>query len=207
MDKGSISKLLMAQAKESLDSSIIARNIMDITREVQLSINIHLLLGITLEGIINEIGESVLDSWTWNELEKVTTPLKWKMVSGLKKGFEPSVEPLQTIIKVQKIRNKIAHPKLESQGSEIIAVSDNGEMKILINGEDKLPEGNLTLYLGYIKLIPEYNARISLTHMIKVLEAINKIKILHNFEKHFEWSDDLLKDMKKIEIKKNKFDE
>ena len=192
----------MAQANESLDSAIIARNKLDIAREVQLSINIHLLLGITLEGIINEIGERVLDSWTWNELEKVTTPFKWKIVSGLKKGFDPSAEPLQTIIKIQKIRNKIAHPKLESQGSEIIAVSDNGEIKILINSEDKLPEGNLSLYLGYIKLIPEYNARISLTHMIKVLEAINKMKILHNFEKYFEWSDDFLNDMKKLKLKK-----
>ena len=192
----------MAQANESLDSAIIARNKLDIAREVQLSINIHLLLGITLEGIINEIGERVLDSWTWNELEKVTTPFKWKIVSGLKKGFDPSAEPLQTIIKIQKIRNKIAHPKLESQGSEIIAVSDNGEIKILINSEDKLPEGNLSLYLGYIKLIPEYNARISLIHMVKVLEAINKMKILHNFEKYFEWSDDFLNDMKKLKLKK-----
>ncbi len=72
------------------------------------------------------MGEKLMDSWTWNQLEKGSTPLKWRLLSGLKKGFKPSEEPMQTINKIQRIRNKIAHPKLEDQGKEIITVSESG---------------------------------------------------------------------------------
>lgn len=198
--------LLMIQAKESLLSSIIARNNLNIDEEVRLSINVHLLLGITLEGIINEIGEKLLDTWTWKELEKGTTPLKWRVISALKSGFDPSKEPMQIIKNIQKIRNKIAHPKLENQGNEAIAISKEGKISILVNGDDKLPEGDFSLYLGFKKLIVDYNARKSLSNMIKVLEAIDKIKKLHNFESEFQWSDDFYAELKKIKIDRNEFD-
>ena len=206
-NKGSISKLLMTQAKESLLSSIDARDELKIDVEVRLSINVHLLLGISLEGIINEIGEEIMDKWTWEELEKGSTPLKWGIVSGLKKGFVPSEEPLQTIQKIQKIRNKIAHPKLENQGDEGIAISQKKDISILTKDDDKLPEGDFNLYYGYKKLIYEYNAREALCNMIKVIEAINKIKKLHrSIEKKFQWSDELYEELKDIKIEKNECD-
>lgn len=146
-NKGTISNLLMEQAKDCLLLAIEHRNSNDINKEVQLGLNIHLLLGITLEGIINEIGDLYIDTWTWSELEKVSTPLKWKIISGLKKGFDPSKEPMQTISKMQKIRNKIAHPKSENLGSDAIFISETGVIKRNMKDEDTLPEGNFNIYV------------------------------------------------------------
>jgi hypothetical protein len=206
MNKGSISYLLIEQVKKCLYLAIEERKSNNINKEIQLGINIHLLLGITLEGIINEIGEKLLDRWTWKELEKGSTPFKWRIISGLRKGFDPSKEPMQTIIKLRKIRNKIAHPKLENLSSDVIIISEKGEIKRNVKDEDKLPNGNLTVYLGFEKLIKDYSARVSLTNMKKVLKAINEIKKLHKIKREFEWSDTIFKEIDKIEISKNEFD-
>jgi len=206
MNKRTISNLLMEQAKDCLSLAIKQRELGDINKEVQIAINIHLLLGIILEGIINEIGENCLDAWTLKELEKGSTPLKWRMISGLKNGFNPSSEPMQTIREIQKIRNKIAHPKSENQETDTIVISEIGEIKRHLNDEDLLPAGDLKLYIGFEKLVAEYNARISLFNMIRVLKAIIEIKELLKLDDKFEWSLLMLKEISEIKIVKNEFD-
>ena len=205
MEKYSISLFLMEQAKQCLDLAIIARKESNIDEEVRLGINLHLLLGVTLEGVINEIGEQLLDKWTWTELEKASTPLKWRIISGMKKVFEPSKEPLQTIIKLQKIRNKIAHPKPENMDGKVIMKSNDGKIKRNVKGEDKLPEDGCTFFLGIGKLLDEFNVNKSLSHYIKALKAIIEIKELFKIEYRLDWSDSMYKAVASVEI--NKFEE
>lgn len=206
MSKATISNLLMEQAKDCLLLAIEHRNLNEIDKEVRLGLNIHLLLGLTLEGIINEIGESLLDKWTWKELEKVNTPLKWRIISGLKKGFDPSKEPMQTISELHKIRNKIAHPKSEILNSDIIIISDTGEIRKNLSDDERLPGGDLNFYIGYMEMIQDYNARVSLFNIKRVLKAIITLKKLLTIDKKLEWSERMLSQISGIEINKNEFD-
>jgi len=63
--------------------------------EVRNSIGAHLMIALAIEGIGNEVEEIVFDSWQWLRIEKMDTPLKWYLISGLygKKAFEPNKEP------------------------------------------------------------------------------------------------------------------
>jgi len=183
-------KILLNQAIESAGDAINAHKVNRVEKEVQYSINVFLLLGIVLEGLINELGEDVIDSFTWKELEKSSTPLKWRIVSALKEGFLVSKEPMQTIIELQKIRNKIAHPKSLIVQNDIIISSQNS---IKMNPEDRyeLPKENFDIYVGYgVFISSEYNAKNSLINLQKVINAIKKIKLLFSEKKIFDWLDD-----------------
>lgn len=206
-DKGTISAIVMQQSLDNLTLAIQARNDYKINKEVQLSINIFLLLGITLEGIINEVGKTYLDTWTWDELEKASTPLKWRVVSGLRKGFDPSEKPLQTIIEIQKIRNQIAHPKVNVLGDDLIFTSN--KKFITKNPVDsyKLPEENFEMFVGYEKLVKKYNARTSLAYIKDALMAIEAIKNLFEIKKGLEWSKSMFNQIKSLTVNKNEMDE
>jgi hypothetical protein len=204
--KAAISALLIEQAKDCLLSAIEYRNSNDINKEVQLGLNIHLLLGIILEGVINEIGYLFIDKWTWKELEKVSTPLKWRIISGLVEEFDPSKEPMQTIVKIQKVRNKIAHPKMENVESDFIIISEDGRIYRNMNEEDVLPEGSPFVYIGYGELIKNYNARASQISMKNVLKAIFAIKEHLSIENRFEWCASMVNEIDKIRIEKNEFE-
>lgn len=69
-NKASISRILIEQAIESLAYALDAKKKNQISKEIQNSINVSLMLGIAMEGIINEIGNAKIDSFTWNELKK-----------------------------------------------------------------------------------------------------------------------------------------
>lgn len=207
MNKSTISALLMQQALDTLLLAVEVRSEKKIDKEVRLGINIFLLLGLTMEGVINEVGELSVDTWTWSELEKGTTPLKWRIISALKKGFEPSEEPLQTIIELQKIRNRIAHPKLKNQGDDIILTSDTGIVKKNPENDYKLPEGDIEFYVGFEKLLKEFNARNALFYTKRVLTAIDKIAKLFKMEDSFEWSNSISNEIRNIVINKNELDE
>lgn len=69
-DKSSISLFLIEHASNQLKSATVSDIVVTIRNEVQISININLLIGLALEGIINEVGLIHIDKWTWTELEK-----------------------------------------------------------------------------------------------------------------------------------------
>jgi hypothetical protein len=200
MGKSTILFFLINQAKNCLDIAIQSREKKDIGGEVQNCINISLLLAIILEGVINEIAENVLDSWTRKELEKASMPLKWRIISGLKMAFDPSQEPLQTIKKLYNTRNKIAHPKLENIEDDFLAVSETGEIKQLTKDTDELPKGNLKIYIGFGNRIKNFNANNSLKDFKVVLEAIIKIKNTFQIKESLDWSEILSKEIELIKI-------
>lgn len=199
-DKATITNLIMDQAYESLILAIEACKKNKISKEVQLSINIYLLLGIAMEGVINELGESLLDNWTYEELEKTTTPFKWKLISSLKQdGFTPDREPLQTIINLQKIRNEIAHPKSKKQDTDII-VSSKDTLEVNPKADYILPKEDLDVYIGFGKLHKKYNARKSFDDMKKAIVAVKLIKGLFGSTKIFPWVDSLENQLKQLKL-------
>ncbi|WP_313599835.1 hypothetical protein [Epilithonimonas vandammei] len=185
-NKASISRILIEQAIESLAYALDAKKKNQISKEIQNSINVSLMLGIAMEGIINEIGNAKIDSFTWNELEKASTPLKWRIVSSLINGFSPSEEPLQSIIKMQKIRNEIAHPKTFEKEDDII-ISNESVLKINPDDDYKLPTEDFDLYIGFGKLYAKYNSKDSIQNLKKAVLAIRKIVELFKLNESFEW--------------------
>uniref|UniRef100_UPI00321683E9 hypothetical protein n=1 Tax=uncultured Draconibacterium sp. TaxID=1573823 RepID=UPI00321683E9 len=196
MGKSTISYFLICQAKNCLDIAIQSKEKKDIESEVQNCINISLLLAIILEGVINDIAEVNLDSWTWKELEKASMPLKWRIISGLKIAFDPSQEPLQTINKLYKIRNKIVHPKLEDIEDDVLAISEAGEIKQLIKDSDVLPEGDLKIYIGFGDRIKNFNVDNSLKDFKMVLKAITEIKNIFQVKESLDWAETIYSEIK-----------
>ncbi len=204
--KASIAPMLAFQAKDCLIRAIEARDKFDLDAELKYCINTHLLLGIVLEGVINDIGESYLDSWTWKNLERSSTPLKWRILGGTTKaGFAPSKEPLNIIIELHKLRNEIAHPKSKEQGKDIILVSDNGEIVMEPDDSYIFPEGNLTFYQGYKTLITRFNGK---TTMFRFKKAINAVRqIFDLFPKHKnDWPEEIQKGLDDIKATNNIID-
>ncbi len=195
----SISYLLIEQAMESLGYAIEAKKKNQINKEIQNSINVSLLLGVAMEGIINEIGKNKVDSFTWNELERTSTPLKWRIVSGLIKGFAPAEEPLQSIVNLQKTRNEIAHPKPFANENDVIISNENVLKR---NPDDNyiLPSEDFDVYIGFGKLYSKYNSKESFKSLKKGVGAIGKIVELFELEKSFEWLNTV-----ELELKKRKF--
>lgn len=185
--KGSLTLLLANQALKSLKNAKIELQNKRLDKEVQESISNSLFLGLILEGLINDIGCENVDSWTWNELEKSSTPLKWRIISGLKKGFEPGKEPLQTVVKIKKLRDEIAHPKNLDLGKDIYLFSENGEVKINPKNDYILPKENINIYIGFGKLYEKYNYANSLENTKKAFDAILQIVELFELKAEFAW--------------------
>jgi len=172
--KINVSRFLLNQAIDCLEIAIEARNSLDIDKECQNSITIQLFLAIAMEGIINDIAESELDRWTWEEFERISTPLKWKLMDNL----DPSKDPLQTIKKVHDIRNKIAHPKLLKDNTAF-AIAKDGVLTEFLNDNDQLPDGDFSLYRGYLKSFKVYNVEDSLNLAKKLISIIEEAQKNH----------------------------
>lgn len=202
--KASIASLLVFQAKNCLDNALSARDKHDIDQELKYCITTHLLLGIALEGVINDIGESHFDSWTWKKLEKNPTPLKWKLIADKKSFLDPSKEPLQTIDELYRLRNEIAHPKSKEQGQDIIIISNQGEIAIEPKDSFSLPDGDLTIYQGYKTLLKEFNGNNTLKRFKKVIQAILEIdKLFPDILP--KWPKDIFSELEAISVTKNVF--
>jgi hypothetical protein len=191
----------MKQVFFCINYAIKARKKNCIDIEIQQCINIYLLLGITLEGVINEICEKELDTWSWKELEKTSTPLKWKYISSLKTSFEPSREPLQTIQKIYRIRNRIAHPKLEELSNDTILITNSGKIYKNMADNFKLPRG--TVYGNYGDYISEFNAYSTLISIKKALSAINIINKMFYTKNIDNWCEYFNNEIKNIQVEKN----
>lgn len=198
--KTTITNLIMEQAYDNLILAIEAYNENKISKEVQLSININLLLGVAMEGVINELSESVLDKWTYKELERSTTPLKWRIVSSLKpNGFTPGKEPLQTIINLHNLRNEIAHPKTKQQNNDLI-ISSSEILKRNPEDDYVLPEGDFEIYIGFDELHTKFNARNSFHNIKKAVTAVKEIKSLFDSKEIFTWVDSLENRLQKLKL-------
>ncbi len=194
-----ISSILLQDAINRVKLAIKAKVKSHIEEEIRNSIGAHLILGITLEGIGNEFGELALDKWTWERLEKSDPPLKWKIISTKKeKGFKSGEEPLQTVQALQKIRNKIVHPKIEEHGEDIIVIRKNGKIFRNADGKGKIKDGD-KIMKSYGKLYDEYNAKNALDKLKSTMNALITFRD-HMKYNGFGWMDGLKKKVDTLKI-------
>jgi hypothetical protein len=156
--KVTITGALVQNAIDLVRLSREARHAGNPDDEVRWSIGAHLMISLALEGLANELGEAVYDTWTWERLEKTDTPLKLRFLSGFggRTPFEPSSEPLQFISELKRTRDRLAHPKPQAAGDEIIVRSKAGEVRRNVPHETQLQDGD-TIFLGLGKLLDTYN--------------------------------------------------
>jgi hypothetical protein len=81
--KAYINQLLFQNAAQFVDLAFKASGEMAVHDEVRFSIGAHVMSALVLEGIANEIGETVLSTWEWKKFEKIDTSLKWLYISKL----------------------------------------------------------------------------------------------------------------------------
>ena len=99
--------------------------------EVGQCIVAQLLMGLSVEGVANELGEKLFRSWIWERLERQgDAAFKWWILSSHegRTAFDPSAEPLQTVSALVKIRNALVHPKMLDFGDEIILQHMDGDV-------------------------------------------------------------------------------
>lgn len=191
MQKATISFLMFDQLIQNYEQAKEAKskNIVDV--EIQNCMSSTLLLGIVLEGIVNELGHNILDTWTYNHFDRSTPQLKWKMISD-KIGLQlnPGSKPLDVIDTIFKIRNRIAHLKPSALENDIILTTQNELVKDPAN-DYILPDEDINIYLGYGKLHDDFNIKnlnLYITEIFKFLKTLrdNNHKVLLDWLKQYE---------------------
>lgn len=209
MEKKTISHYLFRQVYKSLMEAMEARKELDLYKEIQLGINIHILLGIISEGIINEISANHLESSTLKELEKAPTTVKWHHMLNSSpnnggKNYTFSNDPLQTIKEIQRKRNQIVHPKANSKFDELINISKDGEMRRNVDPKDNILSSGDTIILANSKTVDNFNVFVSLESTKKLFNSV--ITILDIYElierNDYIWIKDLRNDLNKYKVVK-----
>jgi hypothetical protein len=188
--KSTITSMLIRNAINYARQASEANKDSKLDMEIYCSIGAHLMMALAIEGIANEIGEAVLPPSLWSRVEKVDTVVKWYTISGIgdRQHFDLSEEPLQTIQRLVSIRNRIAHPKVEDLGDEIIIKNRKGEVRRNVKTID-LTQGGDTIYIGLGKLIAEFSSVKATDTIKKGIDAILKLK-KHLGVSGLEWIDD-----------------
>jgi hypothetical protein len=197
INKIHITGALFRNALLSVESANAAHDNGWLDAEVQHSLAAHLMCALALEGIINEVGESVLSSWAWERTEKIDTSFKWLVVSKFLDGapFEPGREPLGTVVDLQSVRNRIAHPKSFPPGDEVMVRHQDGSATRDAQPGYVLQEGD-TVFAGFGKLLVEFNASSAQRFAIRTNAAFralkekvkgNLIDWVKDFESQYSW--------------------
>jgi hypothetical protein len=189
--KTSIAGILVRNAIEYVQRARLAHDERRPDEEVRLCIGANLMIALAIEGIGNEVGEAAFDTWQWRRLEKSDTPLKWYLLSGVggRRAFEPNKEPLQTVQRLASIRNRIAHPKTEDLGDEMILRTKHGELRRRVSPDHVVEDGDWIL-LGLGKLIDEFSCK---TTPEAVRTGIRAIRMLrqHLNVSGLDWVDEM----------------
>lgn len=196
--KVTITSALTQNAIDLVRLSRLARNEGNPDDEVRWSIGVHLMISLALEGLANELGEVIYDKWTWEKLEKTDTLLKLRFISGYggRTSFDPSRPPLQFISELNKTRDRIAHPKPQLAGDEVIVRSKAGEVSRNVSHETKLRDGD-TVFVGLGKLLDKYTYEKAATATQNAIAAMQKLRD-HLEMSGFDWLDSREQELKQI---------
>jgi hypothetical protein len=160
--------------------------------EVQECIMAQLLMGLLVEGVANELGEELCQTWVWERLEqKSDTAFKWWFLSSQdgRTAFNPGAEPLQTIGTLIRIRNPLAHPKTINFGSEDAVQDMAGNVTFPAMGT--LNPGDKVITVSYILWQRHgYNYLHSLELLKKTIDAVVKLRD-HLGWSGFRWADEV----------------
>lgn len=158
-----------------------------VEKEIRLSIDAHLMAALCLEAAINEFGEKRLEKRLWESTDKLDLTAKWAIISRLASGaqFDPGREPLQTVADLQKVRNRIAHPKGMQQESNVILRHKDGALEHNVSLESPVAGGD-TVYVGYGKPLYKFNAKAANQFVNRTRKALQQLKDATSYE-GLEW--------------------
>jgi hypothetical protein len=134
--KRSLTGVIASNAFSSVKETKAAHGEKDYDREVQNCLVAQLLLGLTVEGAANEVGDALFPEWPSEKFENADTGFKWWFLSAHanRTPFHQGAEPLQTITELIKLRNKIAHPKVHDfEGLHLQNISSDIERDVAPN--------------------------------------------------------------------------
>ena len=196
--KVTITSGLIQNAIDLVRLSRIAHNDGKPDDEVRWSIGAHLMISLALEGLANELGEAIYDKWTWERLEKTDTPLKLRFLSGFggRTPFDPAREPLQFISELKKTRDRIAHPKPQDAGDEVIVRSKAGDVSRNVSRDTKLRNGD-TIFLALGKLLDRYTFEKAATATQNAITAMRTLRD-HLEMSGFDWLDSKEQELKQV---------
>lgn len=195
--KTTIAIVLLRNAVEYIRQAQTANKKNRPDEEVRCCIGAYVMIAHALEAIINEIGEAAFEEWQWIRLEKTDPTLKWYALSAIvgKQPFDPSKEPLQIIQRLNSIRNRIAHPKVQDLGDDVFVRSKDGRLKRNPDPNYILQHGD-SIFVGIGKLLDEFNYKVTMETYNKCIVAINEIRALLKIT-GLEWIDDMDKYLKR----------
>jgi hypothetical protein len=109
--KRSLTGLIASEAYLHVKDAKAAHESRALDCEVSNCIVAQLLLGLTVEGVANEVADRLLPTWHGKKIESADVAFKWWFLSAhnSRTPFDPGAEPLQTVTGLIKIRNRIAH--------------------------------------------------------------------------------------------------
>jgi hypothetical protein len=185
--KASITSFLTAQSLESIRNARNAKYENHPNIEVYHCVIGTLMIALALEGFANEVGENTFGNWVWERVERLDTPLKWYFASGDcgRTHFDPSCEPLQTVQRLSKIRNRIAHPKIEDMGEEIIIRSKDGTIQRNVPRTQLLKEGD-DIIVGAAEMLKDFNYTNTAEELRKAFGAMKEFRD-HMGASGFKW--------------------
>lgn len=197
--KGTITWALVRNAIESAKRAGAARAKSNVDEEVECCVAVQVMMGMALEGITNEVGHALCSRWLWDRIEKrADVAFKWWFLSGFGKGkqFDPGEKPLQTIEQFRRLRNRIAHPKVEDLGDEIIIRTAQGNLKRYVGLDEPLHDGD-QVHVGLGKLLNEFNACDTVEKLAQAMEAVEALRD-HLQVKGLEWLSRCMKDLQDL---------
>ncbi len=176
--KAYVTYLLYDNARRLLSTADEARQAGIIETEVAASIGAHLILALVLEGAINEVGETYLQTWVWEKPEKADIPLKWWTVVRLVSGdtLDPGKEPLQTVHRINQLRNRIAHPKAMETAEDLIVRHKDGRLEHDAARDRPVDETITRIWIGYGKILTEFNAVATREARNRVVNALRYLR-------------------------------
>jgi hypothetical protein len=166
--------------------------------EVRWSIGAHLMIAIALEGLANEVGETIVDTRTWKELRRASTPEKWRILShfGGRVELDPKNEPLKSVSELMSLRHGIAHPKQLEGGQEVIVRSSVGRVQRNVPLDTRLEQGD-TVFIALGELLDTYTSANAVNATQRALRAMKTLR--DHFElANLDWIDDREKELQQL---------
>lgn len=195
--KATIASVLLTNAVEYVRQARAANKKNRPDQEVRCCLGAHVMMAHAMEAIINEIGEWAFEEWQWSRFEKTEPPLKWYVLSAIvgKKPFDPGKEPLQTIQRLNSIRNRIVHPKVQDLGDDVFIRSRIGRLKKNPDPNYIIQDGD-HIFIGLGKLLDEFNYKVTIETFNKCILAVKQLRALLKIN-GLEWIDDIENNLKR----------
>jgi len=177
--KGSITGLIASQAYFHVKDAKAAHDSRALDREVSSCVMAQLLLGLTVEGVANEVADRLFPTWPGKKMESADVAFKWWFLSAhnSRTPFDPGAEPLQTVTRLIKIRNAIAHPKVYDFGDELIIQNSSGIVQRDVPGDQFLKPGDrLTSPTVQLMEDHEYDYERTVDLLRRTIKAVIKLR-------------------------------